>query len=108
MTDGNLAAKCNMWKHLLHYQCCIHRLARAKMQKIDVETVSLIRKIRGYPDRQAFGVRRPRGAVCGQSGELALAFDNLCVRVENFGELAVQTDTDVRSFIGKFLHEALC
>src|SRR5215467_11448740 len=107
MADGDLAAKDNMWKHLLHNQGCVERLARTEVQKVYIQTVGLIRKVRGYPDCQSFGVRRARSAVCSQSVESALTLNDFCVSIENFCQLAVKTDADVRRFIGKFFHQAL-
>src|SRR6516162_25466 len=77
------------------------------MQKVDVQTVRLVCKVRGYPDCQPFGVRRARGAVSFQSGELALAFDDLCVRFENFRELAMKADADIWRLVRKFFHQTL-
>ena len=107
MADRDLTTKSNMRKHLLHDQRRFHRLARAEMQKIDVQAIRFIGEVGGYPDCQPFGVRRTRRTVRLQSGKLALAFDNLCVSFENFGELAVQADADIRRLIRKFVHQTL-
>ena len=81
--------------------CCIvqrrlDRLARAQVQQVDVQAVGLVGEVGGDPDREALGVRRPRGAVGAQPRQLAFALDDLRVGGHDLGRLAVQADADLR------------
>ena len=95
VSHRDLAAERDVRKDLLHGPGRVHRLARAQVQQVDVEAIRLIGEIGRDPDRQPLRVWRAGGAVGMQPGELALAFDDLGVGVEDLRELAVQADADV-------------
>ena len=65
------------------------------MQKVDVHAVGFIGEVGGNPYRKPLGMRRPRGAVGMQPGQLALALYQGGVGIEDVGKLAVQADADV-------------
>ena len=65
------------------------------MQQVDVRAVGLVGEVGGDPHREPFRMRRPRGAVGAQPGQLALVLDQPGVGVEDVGNLAVQADADV-------------
>ena len=65
------------------------------MQQVDVQAVGLVGEVGGDQDRKPFRMRRPRGAVGLQPGQLALALHQLGVGVQDLGGLAVQADADV-------------
>ena len=77
------------------------------MQQIDVQAIGFVGQIGRNPDRKPFGMRRARGAVGMQAGQLAFALNDFCIGVEDFGKFAMQADADMRGLVGIFLHQSL-
>ena len=63
-----------------HQQRRLDRLARRQVQQVDGRQLGLVREVRRDGDREALGVRRPRGAVGREAGQRAVLLDELRVR----------------------------
>ena len=108
MAHRHFPSEGDVRKHLLHDPRRFHRLARAQVQEIDVQAVGFVGEIGGNPDGKPFGVRRASGAIGVQAGQRAVALNQLRVGLEDFRNLAMQTDADMGGTFRIFRHQALC